>query len=171
MTDEEPTANEQFIFDQIKERYDFEHSRHHNLDTKAGTLVGWIGLVISVMLAGGGLLFSNPDDQLNISADELKILQATLTVMILSLIAGLVAFRVGSYSVVPEARPLIKFYANETKRVTLKRMGATMIDAIESNKRVNDRKANIIAISWGLFMLSMVLAAIFIIMQAVKLLN
>ena len=55
----EPTSPvEKFIFKQIKEQYEFENDESTYIDTAATNLIGWNGLIISVLLTGGGILIS-----------------------------------------------------------------------------------------------------------------
>ena len=49
------SESEKFIYEQ---RYEFEHTRTTNLDNKASNLVGWIGLISSVLSISSGILFS-----------------------------------------------------------------------------------------------------------------
>jgi hypothetical protein len=49
---EDATEADKFIYEQVKDRYEFEHNRTGNLDNKSSNLIGWIGLIISVLSIG-----------------------------------------------------------------------------------------------------------------------
>jgi hypothetical protein len=51
--DDEPPARDRIFFEQIRDTYKFQHKISANLDTSAANLVGWNGLIISVLLTGG----------------------------------------------------------------------------------------------------------------------
>jgi hypothetical protein len=68
------TTNDLFIYDQVKQRYDFEVTRSHNLDDKAGNLVGWIGLIISIVSLSSGVLFTKSGETLTIPSDAIWLL-------------------------------------------------------------------------------------------------
>ena len=169
MLDEQATANEQFIYEQIKERNEFEHQRSLNLDNKAGNLIGWIGLIISILSASNGILFDQDDEVLKITTNEVYLLIIILVFLICSLFFSLVAFRIREYIVVPEpARSLIEYYKDKSHRTTLKEFTATMSTAIENNKKQNDKKADLITIAWILFLTGMSVVSIFVTIQSFR---
>ena len=61
MTNTVDIENEKFIFDRVRDRYEFEHDRFLSIQGRASTLVGWIGLFISILVAGGAILFGKKE--------------------------------------------------------------------------------------------------------------
>jgi hypothetical protein len=55
---EESEKVDRFIHDEIVKRYEQDTNNANNIDTLATNLVGWNGLMISVLLTGGGFLIS-----------------------------------------------------------------------------------------------------------------
>jgi len=53
-----PTPSDEIVFKQTKERYEYENKVSDGIDIAATNLVGWSGLILSVLLAGGGILIS-----------------------------------------------------------------------------------------------------------------
>lgn len=166
----EPTSTEQFIYEQVQRRYDFEFERANDLDNKASNLVGWTGLIISIILAGGGLLFTRAGEgKYQLSQTDIQLLTVALVLLVVSLGVGLIAFRVIHFDVVPVPRPFTRTYANRTHRETLRRLTATMIVAVENNEIRNNRKAQLVTFTWILFLVGIAFAVTFIMAQYSKL--
>jgi hypothetical protein len=84
--------NQKFIYEQVKGRYEFEYQRCSDLDTKSSGLVGWIGLIISILLAGGATLFSREnEEQFILTGFDLIVLIVLLSVLMISLTFALMA--------------------------------------------------------------------------------
>ena len=162
------SSAEEFIYEQIKHRYDFENTRTDALDSKASNLVGWVGLIISIMSAWTGITLER-DESLSLSFHENVLLVAMFVFLVGSLFFSLVAFRLSNYSVVPEPRPFMNTYKTKTHSWTLRKFTATMVDAIENNLKKNNQKASFIVIAWALFLVGMSSTATFIIKLAFKL--
>ena len=86
----------------LKGRYDFEHDRFLNIQTRASVLAGWIGLFISILVAGGAIIFGKREVTGNITVTDINLLIATLGFLLLSMVFSLIAFRIGAYKVSPE---------------------------------------------------------------------
>lgn len=165
------TDNDKFIFERVRDRYEFEHDRFLNIQSRASTLVGWIGLFISILVAGGSILFVKTDT-LSLSLDDVNLILGSLVLLLLSMVFSLIAFRVGPYEVAPEPRPLIEFYGNqEDEQRTLRTTTMEMTNAIEINTKSTDMKANFVTISWALFFGGMAVSSIFISIQMYKLVS
>ncbi len=169
MSTEAATPTEQFIYEEVKRRYDFEFERARDLDNKAGNLVGWIGLIISIILAGGGILFTRTNEgKVQLSQADIQLLSAALLLLVFALLFGLIAFRVMRFDVVPEPQPLMR-YGTRTQRATLRAVTAEMARAIVKNSNTNIIKAHLVTVTWGLFFTGIALTVIFIITQYSKL--
>lgn len=161
-----PSDNEVFIYQQVKQRYDDERSRSKDdVDGRAAQLIGWTGLVISILFAGGGIFFTREGSTIQLTQLtplELANILAIFTVLIVSLGLSLWAFKMWHYQVVPDARNLVNEYGNRSHRETLRRIVASMVTALEYNLDLNDRKSRLVGYSWALFFAGMILTAIFI---------
>jgi hypothetical protein len=165
----EAPPNYKFIFEQVKERYDLEHARGENLDSKAGSLVGWIGLIISILFASGGVLFARTGESINITLNEIYLLMFTLALLLVSLLFSLVAYRIVKYYVVPEpSTKFIENYQNSPHKETVIDVTNAMAEAIELSKKKNNLRENLITVSWSLFLAGLFSATIFIIIQTVS---
>lgn len=164
MTNESSTESERIIFEQIQERYEFENKTSVNIDNSATNLVGWNGLIISVLLTGGGILISR-GTTIKLDMFEWSLLTATLLGLALSLSLAIFAFRVGSYALIDPAR-VAQLYNKATASSILGRVGGSMLETIEYNSRRNERRGLIISISQAIFLGAMISAVIFLILQS-----
>lgn len=162
--------DERFIFERIKDRYDTENKTSDSIDISASNLVGWNGLIISVLLAGGGFLLSS-DPGLKLAFHEWLFLSWTLGSLGVSLILSFVAFRKGSYYVVPDARSLIEDYNGLAASDILKAVSGTMADAVDKNAGRNEARTNIVTASQVLFLAGMFGALIFLGYQSYKIIG
>lgn len=163
--------NDDFIFERVKERYEFENERFLGMENKASSLIGWSGLFLSILIAGGSTLFLNTTDTLKISENESYLLAATLIMLVISMGMSLFAYRIGTYNVVPNPKVLIEDYGTEPKKDTLSTVATEMAKAIERNSSIIDSKANLISISWALLLAGMIASVIFIILQVSKIVS
>ena len=102
--------------------------------------------------------------------NDISLVLGTLGLLLLSMIFSLIAFKVGVYEVAPEPRALIEYYSSETHQKTLRTVASEMTNAIEINTKSTNRKANLVTVSWALFLGGMSLSALFIAIQMYKLL-
>jgi hypothetical protein len=162
---EEPTPTEQFIFDQVRERYNYEYTRLTALDGKANNLLGLIGIILSIVLAGNGILFSDitsPDTPVRITQNELWILTLILVFLVIALGLGCGSLWLRSYDRVPNAEYLLRSFAKSSKRKVVKKSTASIVAAIKTNKFNNDLKGYFIIAMLVMFFIGMIFAAIFI---------
>lgn len=171
MAAEGDPENEEFIFERVKERYEFENERFLGVENKASNLIGWTGLFLSILMAGGSILFLKTGESLKVSVNDMYLLVGTLLLLLVSMGISLCAYRIGNYNVVPEPRALIMNYGNQTKKKTLSVVATEMAKAIEKNSLLINSKANWVSVSWALFLAGMVVSTIFITQQVNKLLT
>jgi hypothetical protein len=159
-----PSPTEQFVFERIKEQYDFENEDSIHIDSAATNLVGWNGLVISVLLTGGGLLITR-GTEIKLSSVEAYILSLTLSFLLTSLVLGIIGFRKGGYDTVPEASYLLTLAANSTASRILRETTGTMIAATQNNRRRNTNRKNTVWASQILFVVAMGFGVMFLVLQ------
>ena len=49
--------NDDFIFERVKERYEFENEGFLGVENKASNLIGWTGLFLSILMQGARYYF------------------------------------------------------------------------------------------------------------------
>jgi hypothetical protein len=162
VTGNQECANEtdKFIYEQVKIRYEFEHTRTTNLDNKSSNLVGWIGLIISVLSLGSGILF-NADTPFKISINQLALLISVFVFLLGSLFFSLVAYRVKGYGVVPNPpTDFIVLYVRGGHKEVLAAVTKAMANVTVTNAKQNDKKVTFIKLAWILFLVGMITTSI-----------
>ena len=163
--------NDEFIFERVKERYEFENERFLGMENKASSLIGWAGLFLSIMIAGGSTIFLKTGETIKVSENEMYLLAATLIMLVISMAMSLWAYRIGVYTVVPDPKALIENYGTQPKGDTLSTVATEMAKAIKSNSSIIDSKANLISASWILLLSGLIGSVIFIILQVSKIVS
>jgi hypothetical protein len=167
MTNDEPSARERIFFEQIQDTYNFQHRISNSLDTSAANLVGWNGLILSVLLTGGGILISR-GTTVTLDIFEYSLLSVVLVGLAVSLSIAIFAFRRGSYEMI-NASSLIRSYDKAGASTLLHKVGGTMVKATEYNSNKNARRDSYISVSQTIFLMAMILATIFLIIESHKL--
>lgn len=145
---ENVTDNDKFIYEQVNLRYDFELTRSTNLDNKSSNLVGWIGLIISILALGSGILFE-ANTPLKISLHQLALLVSVFVLLLGSLFFSLVAYRVKSYELVPNPpTSFIKLYKEQSHKLTL--VDVTNTKAHSTDKNIGQNDSNFHKVSVGI---------------------
>jgi hypothetical protein len=145
------------IFELINRRYDSEHARTNNLDSKANSLIGFTSIVVGLILGAGTM-------------DILKLLHAQSAIVIyfigiatllLSIGFSLWSFRVRSWIMVPKVQTLIEKYTTKSYDEVLKRNAGEMAKAVAFSEVQNNNKAKLIEYSWYCLLIGLTLIFIF----------
>jgi hypothetical protein len=155
---EENRLKAEAIFDLVKRRYDFELQRTNDLDSKAGSLIGYVTIVTGLLIGLGTF------DLLNkLSRPEYFIPYFSgITSLVFSMIASLVAVRVIKYNIEPKLYDLERFLDNidnaDWKYVTIIRQSIRpFIDAVTNTKTINNSKAFWITAGWISLVIGLIL--------------
>jgi len=151
------------IYNAVIRRFDLEIDRKKELDNKANNLVGFIGIIASLITGFGGTYLKIPRiEEWNL--DSLRLLSPiisfalVLMFMLLSFVFVFQAIQIKRFTYVPHAFNLIGAYS-DTERLTItQHLCDEYAVAIGDNGEVNDRKASNIkkaiwSLSFGLFTL------------------
>lgn len=141
---EEEKERDKLIYEIIVERHKQELQRTSDLDSKANNTIGFSGLlatliatVVSYLPKGSyTLLFSAP-----------------LSLLIVSAILGLLAYRVKTYEAI-EPRKFIEEYKDKTLKNTLREYVGTIADSTLKNHKVHEDKAKLIKYASALLVLA-----------------
>ena len=166
-----PTDTEQFIFEQVQKSYDDEYDRMKALDNKTNNLLGLIGIILSVILAGNGILFTDlakDNTPKSITEVETQVLSAILVFLALALGLGCGALWLVNYETAPNSYSLMQYYSEGNKRTAVIRTTASLANATSVNERKNNFKAYLMMAMLIAFLIAMVLSAVFIYLIAVK---
>jgi len=153
----------EIIYNAVIRRFELEIDRKKELDNKANNLVGFIGIIASLITGFGGTYLKIPNiEEWNLNS--LRLLSPivsfafVLMFMLFSLIFVFQAIQIKQLTYVPHAFNLIGAYSNTEKLTIIQHLCDEYAVAIGDNSVVNDRKANNIkkaiwSLSLGLFTL------------------
>lgn len=160
---EEKRLNEkrdELIFDLIKRRFDGEIDRANKLDSKAGSMVGFVSVVVGLTLGGGSALSGGElfKDLSLLSNQYATILYfCGVTILLISIGCALVALKVRKWTVVPNVDTLIEKYTMLDYSEVLMRNAGEMRHSINNSEKKNKNKAFFIDLSWYALLLGLVL--------------
>lgn len=138
------------VYDEVVKRFQFESERTKHLDDKASNMIGFVGIIIGLVSALGGLLLGVPQTPIKICATVLFF--CVLILLVLSFIFGLAAYHVKKFTAVPDAYFLIGAYEKEDKERILRDLNDNYAVAIEENMKLNNQKVEYIKrVTYALF--------------------
>lgn len=150
----------QIAFDLLKRRYDDEMGRIKDLDGKAGSQIGFISIVLSIVIGLGTLqLF----DKLSKPQFYLPYFIG-IGLLLLSFLFSLCAIMIAKWPVVPAVEAILRegFYSHPiTSRNLVRRISEAMADAIKEIEIKNDGKAFKILIGWWLLIAGLISIVLF----------
>jgi hypothetical protein len=143
------------IFELIKRRIDNEGERTNSLDSKAGSLVGFVSVVVGLLLGGGGLLsggaiFKTSSGLLTSNHILDFIYFVGVAFLLVSIGCSLTALKVRRWIVVPNVHTLISDYIILPYSDVLQRNAVEMAKAVTKTEEQNNNKAKFIVWSWYL---------------------
>ena len=161
---DEIEQRDQLIYDAINNRFSLERQRTNNLDQKASSIIGFVGIMVSLQVGLGGLLIKEIPKYNNFYVLFSVFFVSGILSLICSIICGLKAYHVKKWKLVPDTEYLIKEYAKKDKSRTdiLRILSAEISDSIKHNGEINDKKAKFIEYSSIFLVLGIALTFIFI---------
>ncbi len=158
------------LFDYVQKRYDLEIQGIKDLDSKAGTLIGYVGIVTSLILGLGTSGLLN-----NITKIDYFILYfGGVIAFSLSIISSLLATKIRTFQFRPLAVQAQDYIIDPRKDRYIELLTtsiAQMTDAFTANNGINITKANRIKWSYIFFISGIILILVFAIDYSVSHLN
>jgi hypothetical protein len=158
--DEDTEKKDQLIYSLINNRYRLELQRTNDLDGKASSIIGFVGVMVNLQAGIGTFLLSKIPSTHKFYIYLYLLFLSGIIFLICSILCGLMAYKIKRWKVVPDSDYLIQEYAKkDKKRIDLIRIvSAEISDAITRNKEINDEKVNFINKSYiylifGIFMI------------------
>jgi hypothetical protein len=146
---EETEKRDQFIYELITDRFRLEWQRTNDLDGKASSVVGFVGIILSLEAGLGGFLLKEISETSECYALLCFLFLLGLVFLMCSILCGLKAYYVERWEVVPVPKHLIDEYAKKDRsRIDILRIvSAEISDAVKQNEATNDKKAKFIKYS------------------------
>jgi hypothetical protein len=150
---------DELIFDLIKRRVETELNRTNNLDSKAGSIVGFVSILAGLLLGGGSLLFGGQMNNLHFDLTDIKsnLYFFGVALLLLSIGLSLFALRVRKWIAVPNVTTLIERYTELSYEEVLKRNAGEMARSVTDSEKQNNAKGRYLEYSWTLLILGLII--------------
>lgn len=148
------------IHDEVVRRFETETDRTDHLDDKSSNIIGFVGIITGLASALGGLSLETPKTLVMAIATGLFF--AVLFFLVASFILGLAAYRIRTFTVVPDAYFLIGAYEKKNKEKILRDLNDNYAVAIEDNASLNDQKVTYIKLSIYLLLAGILIIPFFV---------
>lgn len=159
-------ARDDLIFDLIKGRVETELKRTNNLDSKAGSLVGFVSILTGLLLGGGSVLLGGQVNNLRLDLADFKsdLYFFGVALLLVSIGLSLFALRVRRWIAVPNVTTLIEQYTELSYEEVLKRNAGEMAKSVTDSEKQNNAKASFLEYSWALLISGLIITFISIIL-------
>ncbi len=156
---------DELIFDLIKGRIETELKRTNNLDSKAGSIVGFVSIVAGLLLGRGSLLLGGEINDLRFNLTDItsSLYFFGVALLLVSIGLSLFALRVRRWIAVPNVTTLIERYTELSYEEVLKRNAGEMAKSVRDSEKQNNTKARYLEYSWVLLILGLIITFISII--------
>jgi hypothetical protein len=158
---------DELIFELIKRRVDSEVNRTNNLDSKAGSMVGFVSILTGLLLGSGSILLGGEINKVHLDLKDFDSVLYFLAIglLLISIGLSLFALRVRRWIIVPDVTTLIERYTELSYDEVLKRNAGEMAKSVADSEKQNNTKAKLIEWSWLLLISGLVIMFISIILS------
>ena len=161
---EETEKRDEFIYELISDRFRLEWARTNDLDGKASSVIGFVGIILSLEAGLGGFLLKEISRTSECYALLCFLFLLGLVFLMCSILCGLKAYGVKTWIVVPDTEHLIEEYAknNRSKSDILILVSTEISAAVVKNAATNDEKVGFIRQGFIFFVLGIGMTILFI---------
>lgn len=144
--DEETKKRTQFIYELIADRFHLEWQRTNDLEGKASSIIGFVGIMVSLQAGLGSFLLKGISRTSECYAMLCLLFLLGIIFLTCSILFSLKAYYVKAFESVPNTEYLIEEYAKKdiNRMCILENMSATISDVVTKNKSINDEKVKFI---------------------------
>jgi len=161
----ETEKRDEFIYELIADRFRLEWQRTNNLDGKASSVIGFVGIILSLEAGLGGFLLKEISKTSECYVLLCFLFLLGLVFLMYSILCGLKAYGVKTWSVVPDPDYLIEEYAKNKDRSRteiLKKVSREISESAKENSVTNEEKAKFIKYAFTFFVLGIGMTILFI---------
>lgn len=167
---EEKEKRAQLIYDLIADQFHLEWQRINILDGKASSIIGFVGIILSLEAGLGGFLLKEVSKNSGCYALLCLLFLLSIVLLMGSILSGLRAYYVKTWIAVPDPEHLIEGYTKGNTKENIKKERINILTtvyneltgAINENKKANDEKVKFIKGSFIFFVLGIGMTIIFI---------
>jgi hypothetical protein len=149
---EKQQKRDELIFELIKRRYDSESQRTDSLDSKAGSMIGFVSIVASLLLGAATFELLSSSSNIIVLFPYL----VGIALLIGSIILALYSFMIRDWVIVPNVETLLAEYTDLPYDEVLQKNAGEMAKAVVDTMHKNDKKAVFIQMSWYLLIAGLV---------------
>lgn len=166
------SVRDRFIYDVVTEKYKFEWQRFSQIESKATTTLGFLGVIFSLETTTGLYILKNVHDGYNYNFLEAVFFSFSLIFLFMSLIFALSSFWMREWAAVPNIKHFMSKYVNAAKNSTymIKNLYIIYEDSIDCNYNNNEEKIKNLKYSLRFFAAGIVLLFLFLITHLITLL-
>ena len=149
--DEETEKRDQLIYELIADRFRLEWQRTNDLDGKASSVIGFVGIILSLEAGLGGFLLKEISRTSECYALLCFLFLLGIIFLMCSILCGLKVYYVKVWKVVPDPEHLIEEYAKKEDRSRidiLRIVSKEIADSIKHNEETNNEKVKFIKCSF-----------------------
>jgi hypothetical protein len=143
-------TKDEFIFNLVKARFDGEITRWDSLDSKAGSMIGFVSIVTSLTVAAGSFNLQNILNNISVLIEFF----AGIVLLLISIVFSLLCFRVRQATIVPAVATLVSEYPRLSYKEALRRNSGQMSKSVTDLENINNNKAKWITYSWTMFVIA-----------------
>ena len=164
MGDEKTEKRDLLIYELIAERFRLEWQRINDLDGKASSIIGFIGIIVSLHAGLGGFLLKELPKTNEYYFYLHGIFLLCFIFLMCSILYALKAYYIKTWIAIPDTEILIEKYAKKDRsRIDILRLVSQEIsDAVKENKIKNDNKSISIKYSFGFLVFGIGMIIIFV---------
>jgi len=160
---EEIEKRDQLIYELINDRFRLEWQRTNDLDGKASSIIGFVGIIITLQAGLGSFLLKEIPKTFEFYILFSALFLSGIIFLICSILCGLKACYIRKWRVVPDPEYLIEKFAKEDRsRIDILRIVSQEIsDTVKKNETTNDDKARFIRYGFMFLVLGIVVVIMF----------
>jgi hypothetical protein len=160
MTDDELILErDRFIYEVVTDKYKFEWERFSQIEKKATTTLGSIGVIFSLETTTGFYILKNIQDGYKVDVFSVMSFSLSLIFLLMAVAFGLSSFWMKEWRSVPDIKYFMSKYVNECKNSTeiIRSLYSTYEDAIDHNHKNNEEKIDTLKYSLRYFAIGILL--------------
>lgn len=161
--EKEILERDQLLFELISDTYNAENSRLIDIDDKASKIVVFVGVLIGLLSSFGTLLLKDIPRTNEFYYYYLTIFILSLTILIGSIICGLLAYRMRKFKIVPNTNTMIKWGKENKDKIDIIRIiSQERSKAVNENGEILKSKIKFIRLGYTLLIIGIIITLIFI---------
>jgi hypothetical protein len=161
---EETEKRDHLIYELNSDRFRLEWQRTNDLDRKASSIIGFVGIIVSLQAGLGGFLLKEVPRTYEFYVPLCTLFLSDIILLMCSIICGLGASNIRFFRAVPETRHLIEEYGKKDRStiIILRTYSQEFSKAVIINEAKNNNKAKFIKVGLVFLILGIFFVFLFV---------